>query len=996
METLEIHSKDFLVKWVHAADNSTIDWQVKPLKKSINFTIYRKNDLIPNNDTSTSIDSVASDDNTVAPSQPSSSSINIASPANDVASTSMNASNSTLGSHNGNTHTNNSSVNNNSNNTLAAPPRLSKNRLRSSSVASVNQFTDLNVYKTKSRSSTLSSNLNSADLKLIKDYHKLIADELVHGKFEVTKGGMYAFVFDNSFSKTTGKKVLFSTKILLANTDGSPPKHSGSIHRRKLDNSFKLGGLNRNVSFQNKDHPSKEASELNIPLPDNNEHNGSSEHSNIIQASNDPPSQPLQATNILRPKNGELLQSVLLKRRRKKLQGFTKRFFILNFKYGTLSYFKLNDNKLRGQMPIKHSIVSANAKSREIIIDSGMEVWDLKALNNDDFKAWISAFNEIKKSQYSENNEESAIDTNANLDSHDEDESESNDQVINQLRTISDKLDRLKLDITNSSPNALATSINGINLDVHGLINHFKPHQSKQVNNDAISVFSSNDFYDAKEYIDAMNSGVVLINGQNTNHNTRQNGQTLLNTGGYNNQMSDEEDDEDDEEYEDDDQVDAVSSSTSATSDSEDGPSIMTETSKSAKDVITNVSTIDNDFNLYPLPHEPVKREFDIPVCTHEPPSILAFVRKNVGKDLSSIAMPVDMNEPVNILQKYAELIEYSELVNNAIQANADESSGERILRIASFAVSSLSSMRMKERNSRKPFNPLLGETFELVREDFGIRLISEKVCHRPPVFAMFVEAEDWTLSFSPAPSQKFWGKNAEISTKGTVKLVIKATGETFSWNQPTSLLKNIIAGEKYTEPSSPITVKSSSGQRAVVEFAKGGMFSGRSEDLTIKAFDSSKKELSCSVNGKWTESLTLKSNNLEKVIWTCGELLPNATKKFGFTKFAGTLNKISEMERGNLPPTDSRLRPDMKVYEQGKIEEAEALKNKLEEDQRHRRREYEHSGKKYEPKFFHHVGSGHHADHHPDSGEWVYTTGENSYWNRRKNQNWNDLPQMW
>ena len=39
-----------------------------------------------------------------------------------------------------------------------------------------------------------------------------------------------------------------------------------------------------------------------------------------------------------------------------------------------------------------------------------------------------------------------------------------------------------------------------------------------------------------------------------------------------------------------------------------------------------------DDDNLYPLPHDPVSRSSDIPICTHTPPSILSFVRKNVGK----------------------------------------------------------------------------------------------------------------------------------------------------------------------------------------------------------------------------------------------------------------------------------------------------------------------------------------------------------------------------
>ena len=45
-----------------------------------------------------------------------------------------------------------------------------------------------------------------------------------------------------------------------------------------------------------------------------------------------------------------------------------------------------------------------------------------------------------------------------------------------------------------------------------------------------------------------------------------------------------------------------------------------------------------------------------------------------------------------------------------------------------------------------KPFNPLLGETFESVRDDLGYAVISEQVCHHPPITVMHCEATHWSL----------------------------------------------------------------------------------------------------------------------------------------------------------------------------------------------------------------------------------------------------------
>lgn len=286
-----------------------------------------------------------------------------------------------------------------------------------------------------------------------------------------------------------------------------------------------------------------------------------------------------------------------------------------------------------------------------------------------------------------------------------------------------------------------------------------------------------------------------------------------------------------------------------------------------------------------------------------------------------------------------------------------------------------------------------MGETYELVREDLGFRLVSEKVSHRPPVFAFHVDTDNWTMDFALSPTQKFWGKQSEVTTKGVVVLTDKLSGEEFTWTQPTTMIKNIIAGETYAEPNGTITIKSSKGYKAVAEFAKGGMWSGRSEGVEVKAFDKSKKELPYTVSGNWTEKFILKTKSTEKSIWQAGELLPNYQKKYGFTTFAGTLNKITEMEQGFIPPTDSRLRPDLQAYEQGDADKAEELKNKLEQDQRVRRKQMEENGTEHVPQFFRFVGGN---DEPVDEGKWEFITGENSYWNRRKKQDWQGLVKLW
>ena len=66
-----------------------------------------------------------------------------------------------------------------------------------------------------------------------------------------------------------------------------------------------------------------------------------------------------------------------------------------------------------------------------------------------------------------------------------------------------------------------------------------------------------------------------------------------------------------------------------------------------------------------------------------------------------------------------------------------------------------------------------------------------------------------------------------------------------------------------------------------------------------------------------------------------------DAEKMHNFTKFAIELNEFED----ELPPTDSRLRPDQRLMEEGKWPQANEIKQKLEEAQRERRKQREDNG---------------------------------------------------
>ena len=141
-----------------------------------------------------------------------------------------------------------------------------------------------------------------------------------------------------------------------------------------------------------------------------------------------------------------------------------------------------------------------------------------------------------------------------------------------------------------------------------------------------------------------------------------------------------------------------------------------------------------NDINsLKPLYTQvkPRQRRSTVPKRPTDQSSLkmLKDLLKNAsGKDLSKIPMPCNFSEPLSYLQRFTEILEYSHLLDKAAEC---EDPLEQLSYVTAFIVSSAATS--SERKC-KPFNPMLGETFECDRlDDLGWRSIAEQVSHHPP-----------------------------------------------------------------------------------------------------------------------------------------------------------------------------------------------------------------------------------------------------------------------
>ncbi|XP_038648281.1 oxysterol-binding protein 2 isoform X3 [Scyliorhinus canicula] len=404
------------------------------------------------------------------------------------------------------------------------------------------------------------------------------------------------------------------------------------------------------------------------------------------------------------------------------------------------------------------------------------------------------------------------------------------------------------------------------------------------------------------------------------------------------------------------------------------------------------------------------KRRAQIPDKPNYSLNLWSIMKNCIGKELSKIPMPVNFNEPLSMLQRLTEDLEYHELLDKAARC---DSPAEQMCYVAAFSVSSYSTTTHR---TAKPFNPLLGETFELDRlEESGFRSLCEQVSHHPPAAAHHVYSKHgWTLWQEITIASKFRGKYLSIMPLGAIHLQFKCGGNHYIWRKVTSTVHNIIVGKLWIDQSGEIEiVNNKTKDKCQLKFIPYSYFSRECARKVTGMVTDSENKASYILSGTWDEKMefakvvessqdgtscegkqkTVYQTLPPKVLWMKYPLPDNAENMYYFSDLALTLN---EMELGTAP-TDSRLRPDQRLMENGDWEEANVEKQRLEEKQRAVRRlreaeavTAEEEGREhepYEPVWFE-------KEEDPITGEEMYVY-KGGYWECKETQDWKTCPDI-
>ncbi|KAH8388300.1 hypothetical protein KR093_003007, partial [Drosophila rubida] len=395
-----------------------------------------------------------------------------------------------------------------------------------------------------------------------------------------------------------------------------------------------------------------------------------------------------------------------------------------------------------------------------------------------------------------------------------------------------------------------------------------------------------------------------------------------------------------------------------------------------------------------------------VPDKPNYPLSLWSIMKNCIGKDLSKIPMPVNFNEPLSMLQRLTEDYEYADILDVASSC-ADEY--EQLAHLAAFTASAYATTTNR---TGKPFNPLLGETFECDRmDDLGWRSLAEQVSHHPPIAAIHCEGRNWQCWQEFSMTSKFRGKYVQINPLGGAVALFRKTGHRYSWRKVTTTVNNIIVGKLWVDQQGEMEIKGSNaaeGIKCILNFVPYSYFS-KEIQRTVKGivFDRN-NEAKWVIRGTWDDKIeiakVLRTNKTGdsptyitgdyRVSWRRRPAPPESEKFYNFTTLACQLNEFED----DVAPTDSRRRPDQRLMEDGAWDESNLEKLRLEEKQRTKRLERETEAEQaategrpypaYEPVWFK-------QEKQENSDEYMHVF-KNTYWQAKAAQNWDGCPDIY
>ncbi|XP_026088371.1 oxysterol-binding protein-related protein 10-like isoform X1 [Carassius auratus] len=353
-----------------------------------------------------------------------------------------------------------------------------------------------------------------------------------------------------------------------------------------------------------------------------------------------------------------------------------------------------------------------------------------------------------------------------------------------------------------------------------------------------------------------------------------------------------------------------------------------------------------------------------------------------LGMDLTRVVLPTFILEKRSLLEMYANFMAHPDLF---LSISAGSTPEERMVRFVEYYMTAFHEGR-KGAVAKKPYNPVLGETFHCSWEvppdhirplrtetssrtnqeaagaesdSYRVRFVAEQVSHHPPVSGFYCECAErgmcvnahiWTKS-------KFMGMSVGVSMVGEGVLYLRDHGEEYVFTFPSAYARSILT-VPWVELGGKVTIScAKTGYSANVSFHTKPFYGGKLHRVSAEVKQISSGMVVCKAQGEWNGTL--------EFIYSGGE-----TKVIDTNKLPVIRKMIRPVEKQGQSESRHLWQHVTAALKEGNVDLATEHKHVLEEDQRSDERQRAANNMPWKPKHFNKEGDG-----------WVY---RNPLWKTR------------
>lgn len=372
--------------------------------------------------------------------------------------------------------------------------------------------------------------------------------------------------------------------------------------------------------------------------------------------------------------------------------------------------------------------------------------------------------------------------------------------------------------------------------------------------------------------------------------------------------------------------------------------------------------------------------EDDLGVMDDQRSVILHLISQlKLGMDLTRVVLPTFILEKRSLLEMYANFMAHPDLFLSIAAGGTPE---DRIIRFVEYYLTAFHEGR-KGAIAKKPYNPLIGETFHCSwdvpkakvksfrttggsaatsdqampqatgsgkeePENYKLRFVAEQVSHHPPVSCFYCECKEkrmcvnahiWTKS-------KFLGMSIGVSMVGEGVLKLMEHGEDYVFTLPSAYARSILTIPWVELGGKVNIVCAKSGYSAAVTFHTKPFYGGKIHRVTAEVKHNPTSTIVCKAQGEWNGTLEFTYSNGE-------------TKVIDTTKLPVIRKKIRPLEKQGPFESRNLWQHVTNSLKSGDHDLATEHKQRLEERQRREAKQRAALNAPWKPKYFTKEGEG-------------------------------------